>query len=82
MNLFNFILTRQLVLNKTEDAARANKLGLLTSMIPGTLGMMMGVMLAEREEAPPARPSNGGGSKDPPPTGRSLSAGKAGVSPS
>ena len=77
-------MTRQLVLNKTDDAARANKIGLLTSFIPGTWGMMMGVMLADREEAP--LPSgNGEGPKDPkdpPPTGRSLSAGKPGVSPS
>jgi len=82
MNFFNFILTRQLVLNKTEDSARANQLGLLTSFIPGSWGMMMGVMLASREE-PPSRLSNGeASSKDVPTTGRSLTAGKPGTSPS
>jgi hypothetical protein len=52
MNFFNFFITRKLVEDKTGDRDRANKLGLLTSMIPGPMGMMMGVMLADREEAP------------------------------
>lgn len=82
MNFLNFILTRQLVLNKTDNSARANQLGLLTSFLPGTMGMMMGVLLAEREE-PPSRLTNGESSpKDPPTTSRSLPAGKPGASPS
>ena len=32
MNFFNFLLTRQLVVNKTGDKTRANELGMLTSM--------------------------------------------------
>lgn len=60
MNFFNFLLTRQLVVNKTGDKTRANELGMLTSFIPGNWGMMMGVLLADREEAPPpTRSSNG-----------------------
>lgn len=82
MNLFNFILTRQLVLNKTDDAARANKIGLLTSFIPGTWGMMMGVMLADREAAGTYETNNGEVPKTPSAAGRSLTAGKPSVNPS
>lgn len=53
MNFFNFMLTRQLVVNKTGDTSRANQIGMLTSFIPGSWGMMMGMLLADREEAPP-----------------------------
>jgi hypothetical protein len=53
MNFFNFLVTRQLVMNKTGDPSRANQLGMLTGFIPGTWGMMMGMLLADREEAPP-----------------------------
>lgn len=81
MNFFNFILTRQLVLKKTDDEARANKLGLLTSFMPGTLGMMMGVVLAEREEAP-AKLSPNGEVPNGTTASRSLPAGKAPVRPS
>ena len=60
MNFFNFLLTRQLVVNKTGDTSRANQLGMLTSFIPGNWGMMMGMLLADREEAPaPARNPDG-----------------------
>ena len=60
MNFFNFLLTRQLVVNKTGDTSRANQLGLLTSFIPGNWGMMMGLLLADREEKPaPTRNPNG-----------------------
>jgi hypothetical protein len=72
MNFMNFLLTRQLVLKKTDDESRANKLGMLTSFLPGPWGMMMGVLLADREEAPaPAKDSD---PKDHPsePRGRSL----------
>jgi hypothetical protein len=55
MNFFNFFITRKLVEDKTGDRDRANKLGLLTSMIPGPMGMMMGVLLADREQAAPRR---------------------------
>lgn len=80
MNFLNFILTRQLVLNKTDDSARANKLGLLTSFIPGTWGMMMGVLLAQNEEPPKRVESNG--TTGVPAAGRTLPAGKSGASPS
>jgi uncharacterized membrane protein YgcG len=72
MNFFNFLLTRQLVLDKTGDADRANKLGMLTSLVPGPWGMLMGVVLADREEAAkrddrqtPGGGSTGGGSTGP-----------------
>lgn len=71
MNFFNFILTRQIVLNKTDDADRANKLGLLTSFLPGPWGMMMGVVLAGREEPPAKLRSTAEHSKGPPAARRS-----------
>lgn len=49
MNLFAFMVTRQLVVNRTGDTQRATRLGLLTSMMPGPWGMMLGVVLADRE---------------------------------
>lgn len=49
MNLFAFVVTRQLVMNRTGDTQRANRLGLLTGMMPGPWGMMMGMVMAERE---------------------------------
>lgn len=52
MNLFAFMVTRQLVVNKTGDPQRANRLGLLTSMVPGPWGMMLGMVVANREPAP------------------------------
>ena len=82
MNFFNFILTRQIVLNKTDDADRANKLGLLTSFLPGPWGMMMGVVLASREEAPAKLSSSADPPKETPAPGRSLPAGKSSVAPS
>ena len=70
MNIFNFLITRQLVQNKTGDTDRANKLGLMTSFIPGPWGMMMGVLLADREQ--PAKPASNGETKDTPTVTRSL----------
>jgi hypothetical protein len=63
VNFFNFMITRQLVVNKTGDTSRANQLGMLTSFIPGTWGMMMGMLLADREEA--AKPRAGGANGEP-----------------
>jgi len=61
VNFFNFLLTRQIVINRTGDSDRANKLAMMTSFIPGQWGMLMGVLLAEREEVPvpPTRPHEG-----------------------
>jgi hypothetical protein len=52
MNFWTFLITRQAVLNKTEDKDRANQLAMLSSFMPGTMGMMMGLVLANREQAP------------------------------
>jgi hypothetical protein len=60
MNFMNFLLTRQLVVNRTGDTNRANQLGMLTSFMPGPWGMMMGVVLANREQAPTSKDDGGG----------------------
>lgn len=52
MNFLNFLLTRTLVENRTGNADRANQLGLVTSLMPGNLGLLLGVMLANNEPVP------------------------------
>lgn len=55
MNQFlTFFITSRLVENRTGDAARGRNLGLLTALMPGNYGLMVGVMLASAEPAPVA----------------------------
>jgi hypothetical protein len=52
--LFTFLITSSLVERRTGDAARGRQLGLLTALMPGNAGMMLGVVLASAEPAPVA----------------------------
>jgi|SoiMethySBSTD1v2_1073268.scaffolds.fasta_scaffold5470229_2 hypothetical protein len=55
INFMNFALTMALLQRKGVSSQRATELGLLSSFVPGPMGLIVGVLAADRE-APPAPP--------------------------
>jgi hypothetical protein len=55
--LMKFIVVGKLAEDRGIEKARARKLGLIAGMIPGTMGLMLGIIMARRETPPPP-PSN------------------------
>ena len=56
MNIFSFLITKTLVENRTGNSQRASLLGFLASYIPGNQGLLMGILLANNEQAPITTP--------------------------
>ena len=54
MNFLGFFLTKTLAEREGIASDRATELGLVTSLLPGPMGLVMGIVAAQRETPPPS----------------------------
>jgi hypothetical protein len=78
--LLNFLFTKKHLEQRGVANQRASELGLVSGLMPGPTGLVMGVLLGRREEpAPPAAsppPDNTDVTVAPPPSGPSGASGR------